>query len=102
MPHRHLAGKVDLSGEDYRFVREIKLGNGKKTFLRIFNDNNIFPDEGQITAAFKRLVDTLPQVGFVTGHGERSFDITNERGYNTFTQEKKNFPLFTYQQRIRF
>ncbi|QEC42233.1 Gldg family protein [Pseudobacter ginsenosidimutans] len=88
VPHQNLAGKVDLSGEDYRFVREIKLGNGKKTFLRIFNDNNIFPDEGQITAAFKRLVDTLPQVGFVTGHGERSFDITNERGYNTFTQEK--------------
>lgn len=88
VPHKNISDTVDLSKENYRFVREIKLGNGKKTFLRVFNDNDVYPDEGQITAAFKRMVDTLPKVGFVTGHGERSPSILNERGYNTFTQEK--------------
>lgn len=88
VPYKNIARTTDLSGEQYRFVRVIKLDNGKKTFLRVFNDIKVYPDEEQITASFKRLVDTLPKVGFVTGHNERSPFITNERGYNTFSQEK--------------
>ncbi|MBO9633821.1 MAG: Gldg family protein, partial [Chitinophagaceae bacterium] len=88
VPYKNIASQTDLSGEQYRFVREIELDNGKKTFLRVFQDTKVFPDEEQITASFKRLVDTLPKVGFVTGHNERSPFITNERGYNTFSQEK--------------
>ena len=78
---------VDLSGEGYRFVREIEY-NGRKTFLRIFEDNMIFPSEGETTAAFKRLVMDLPMVGFVAGHGARPTDHHGERSYSMFAQTK--------------
>ena len=87
-PYSAIAGKADLTGEQFRFVRVIERENGQKTFLRLFNDMVRHPDEAQITASFKRLVDTLPKVAFVTGHGERSPWVENERGYNKFAQEK--------------
>lgn len=80
---------VDLSGEGYRFVREIEY-NGKKTFLRIFDDNMIFPSESEITAALKRLVMDLPMVGFLSGRGARPTDHYSERAYSMFAQ-MKNF-----------
>lgn len=80
---------VDLSGEAYRFVREIEY-DGKKTFLRIFDDNMIFPSESEITAALKRLVMDLPMVGFLTGRGARPTDHYTERAYSMFAQ-MKNF-----------
>ncbi|MDO4770410.1 Gldg family protein [Porphyromonas sp.] len=80
---------VDLSGEGYRFVREIEY-NGKKTFLRIFDDNMIFPLESEITAALKRLVMDLPMVGFLSGKGARPTDHYSERAYSMFAQ-MKNF-----------
>lgn len=80
---------VDLSGEAYRFVREIEY-NGRKTFLRIFDDNMKFPSEAEITAALKRLVMDLPMVGFLKGHGARPTDHYGERAYSMFAQ-MKNF-----------
>lgn len=88
LPYNAIAGKVDLADEQFRFVRNIEREDGQKTFLRLFNDPKRYPDEEQITAAFKRFVDKLPKVGFVNGHGERSTFIENERGYNMFAQEK--------------
>jgi ABC-2 type transport system permease protein len=88
VPYNTIADKADLSDEKFRFVRTIERDNGRKTFLRIFNDPKRFPEEEQITAAFKRLVDTLPKVGFVSGHGERSTFVENERGYSMFAQER--------------
>lgn len=76
---------VDLSGEENRFVRQIEY-DGKKTFLRIFDDNMIFPTEAEISAAFKRLVMRLPKVGFLTGHDERPTDNYGERSYSMFAQ----------------
>lgn len=76
---------VDLSGESYRFVRQIEY-DGKKTFLRIFDDNQIFPSEAEITAALKHLVMDLPNVGFVSGHGARATDNFGERAYSMFAQ----------------
>lgn len=88
VPYKEIAGEVDLAGEDYRMVRVIERANGKKTFLRVYNDLMQFPAEAEITAAFKRLVTDLPVVGFVTGHGERESNGENDRGYKKFTQEK--------------
>ena len=76
---------IDLSDENNRFVRVIEY-DGKKTFLRVFDDNMIFPTEAEISAAFKRLVMRLPKVGFLTGHEERPTDNYGERSYSMFAQ----------------
>lgn len=95
--------KIDLSEEGNRFVRLLERENGEKTFLRIFDDNAIFPYETEITAALKRIAMKLPKVGFLNGHGERNTDRTGERDYSTFAQ-MKNFRYslinqgFTYEE----
>lgn len=81
--------EVDLKPERFHFTRSLQLANGKQTFLRVFDDMTRLPSEAEITAAFKRLVmDTLPVVGFLTGHGERQSNAEDDRGYNMFAQEK--------------
>ena len=42
----------------------------EKTFLRLYDDREIFPSESEISAALKRMVMTLPTIGFLSGHGE--------------------------------
>jgi ABC-2 type transport system permease protein len=80
---------VNLEPERFRFVRSLKRENGKETFLRVYDDMQRLPSETEITAAFKRLVmDHLPTVGFLTGHGERRSNAEEDRGYNMFAQEK--------------
>lgn len=89
LPYNAIKDHVDLSGEDYRFVRVLERENGRKTFLRVYNDMVRVPSESEISAAIKRLVvDQLPVVGFVTGHGERDSRSSQDRGYKTITQEK--------------
>ncbi len=88
-PYKKINKEVDLEPERFRFVRSLKRANGKETFLRIYDDMMRLPSETEITAAFKRLViDQLPTVGFLTGHGERRSDAEEDRGYNMFAQEK--------------
>lgn len=89
LPYSAIKERVDLSDEGYRFVRVLERENGKKTFLRIFDDMIRVPSESEISAAIKRLViDTFPVVGFVTGHGERDSKSTQDRGYKSITREK--------------
>lgn len=80
--------KIDLSSEGNRFVRLLERENGENTFLRVFDDNMIFPYEPEITAALKRIAMTLPTVGFLTGHGERNTERLGERDYGAFAQLK--------------
>ena len=80
---------IDLSGEGNRFVRLLESGNGKKTFLRIYEDfNGAFPHESEISAAFKHLIMDLPLVGFVKGHGERDIKRESDWDYKHFSQDK--------------
>lgn len=88
VPYSDIARKVDLSAEGYRSVRVVETPDGKKTFLRFFDDATKVAMESEISAAFKHLVDHLPTVGFLTGQGERSTDDASDRGYNMFTQDK--------------
>lgn len=76
----------DLSTENGRFTRVFKRDNGKKAFLRIYQDNYVHPFESEITAALKTLVDKSPMVAFVTGHGERGYNDYSEKGYAAFAQ----------------
>ncbi|MGB3065592.1 Gldg family protein [Sphingobacterium thalpophilum] len=89
LPYAAIKNQVDLSTENYRFVRVLERENGRKTFLRVYDDIQRVPLESEISAAIKRLVmDELPIVGFVSGHGERNSNSTQDRGYKTITQEK--------------
>lgn len=76
----------DLSRENGRFVRVFKRDNGKKAYLRIYQDNFVHPFESEITAALKTLVDKSPMVAFVTGHGERGYNDYSDKGYAAFAQ----------------
>ena len=78
----------NLSSEGNRFVRTLVRDNGEKTFLRVFDDRNVQPSEAEITAAFKRLIMKLPQIGFLTGHGERNCMKAGDKDYSTFAQER--------------
>lgn len=89
LPYDAIKKEVDLSSENYRFVRVLERENGRRTFLRVYDDMQRVPFESEISAAIKRLVmDELPVVGFVSGHGERNSNSTQDRGYKTITQEK--------------
>ncbi|WP_312398534.1 Gldg family protein [Sphingobacterium sp.] len=89
LPYEAIKKQVDLSSENYRFVRVLERENGRKTFLRVYDDMQRVPMESEISAAIKRLVmDELPVVGFVSGHNERNSNSTQDRGYKTITQEK--------------
>ena len=77
---------IDLRPEGNRFVRVLENEKGNKTFLRIFDDNMIFPSETEISAALKRIVMDLPNIGFLTGHDERSAVTGSDRAYSMVTQ----------------
>jgi ABC-2 type transport system permease protein len=79
---------IDLEPEGKVFVRLLERESGEKTFLRIFDDPFRHPDESEISAAFKRLVMELPQVGFLKGHGERDCVREGDRDYKRFAQDK--------------
>jgi ABC-2 type transport system permease protein len=79
--------EMDLSKEKYRFVRKIETADGRSTFLRLYDDQFVFPNEGQISAAFKRLVHPPSVVGFLTGHGERDITKTGDRNYSLYVSD---------------
>jgi len=55
----------------------------KTTFVRTFDDNVFWPEEEQVAAAFKRLVQLkMPQVMFLTGDLERNIYKTGEREFS--------------------
>ena len=81
--------QIDLSEEGNAFVRQIVTEDGRKTWLRVYNDMAKYPSEREITAALKRLIaDDLPLVGFYQGHGARNLEGSNNRDYSTFASDK--------------
>lgn len=74
--------EVDLTGER-TFVWQIVRENGEKTFLRTYREDPMspFPNETEITAAFKRLTMKLPKVAFINGYGMRTISDVSPRGY---------------------
>ena len=81
-----IRAKIDLrTTEGNRTVRLLERESGEKTFLRLYDDREIFPSESEISAALKRMVMTLPTIGFLSGHGERETDRPGDRNYCMFT-----------------
>ncbi|TCC96858.1 Gldg family protein [Pedobacter psychroterrae] len=81
--------EIDLVAEQNTFVAKITTEDGRSTLLRTYNDNSRFPDEAEMTAAFKSLVMTLPKAAFVTGHQERLLEDIGARSYSSLTNDIK-------------
>ncbi|MDD7886258.1 Gldg family protein [Flavivirga sp. 57AJ16] len=87
-PASYYSDEIDLKSELNRFVRKIELEDGSSVHLRLYDDVGVHPFESRMSAAFKKLTMKLPQVGFVTGHEERSINDLGARGYHKLTMEK--------------
>ena len=77
--------KIDLSSEEYRFVRILERENGQKVPLRMFADQNRYPSEAEISVALKSMIDKSPHVAFLTGHDERNIHRGSGFDYSTFS-----------------
>jgi ABC-2 type transport system permease protein len=73
---------IDLRPEQNRVVRTVEY-NGKKTFLRMYDDLLKVPGEKEISASLKRLVVPAPKIVFATGNIERSIDKNGDKNYKT-------------------
>ncbi|MEG0499904.1 MAG: Gldg family protein [Rikenellaceae bacterium] len=83
-----VAKTIDLSNEGFNYVRVIENGAGVKSFLRVYDDKEKVPREGEITVAMKRLIHKSPIVGFVQGHTDREIELSGGRGFNMFSIKK--------------
>ena len=78
---------IDLRPEENRYVMDLHY-NGRKTFLRLFDDNMIFPSETETSAALKRLMQArLPMIAFAQGESERSIDKLGDRHFKYLTNQ---------------
>lgn len=79
---------IDLKPELNRFVMQLKY-KGKSTFVRVFNDQMVWPSETEVSAAFKRLLQAkMPKIGFVSGDVERNPNKKGDREYKLLTSDK--------------
>lgn len=83
-----IRAKIDLSKEEGHFVSLVERENGNVIPLRIYDDSRKFPDEAEISAAFKRLAMKLPNVAFLSGHGEPSITGDKNRDFTTFASNR--------------
>ncbi len=73
-PPAEIRKTIDLRPEENRYVMDLHY-SGRKTFLRLFNDNMVFPTETETAAALKRLMQAkLPMIAFAQSESERSID----------------------------
>ncbi len=80
--------RIDLSSEQYRVVRTVETPNGRKAFLRMFDDMWIYPGEAETSASLKQLIDGGVRTGFLGGHGERDFERDGDRNLRYFSAER--------------
>lgn len=79
--------QIDLSKEKYRLVMKMDY-KGKSTFVRTFDDTEFWPNEMNVSAGFKRLLqDKMPTVVYTTGNLERSIEKTGEREYTSSSSQ---------------
>ncbi|MFD2874227.1 Gldg family protein [Mucilaginibacter ximonensis] len=83
---REIHKMVNLQPEMNRYVMQLKW-RGRTTFLRVFEDQAIWPSETEVSAAIKRLLQArLPRIGFVTGHLERDVNKMGDKDYMMLTK----------------
>jgi ABC-2 type transport system permease protein len=76
---------INLRTEENRYVMQLKW-KGRTTWLRIFDDQMVWPGETEVAAALQRLQQAkIPVIGFVTGNLERDIYKLGERDYKGLT-----------------
>ncbi len=84
-----------LKDEGFQLVKVAKLENGKKGFIRYFDDMIVVPNEGNISAGLKRLTDMeFPKVAFLQGHNERNGLDAGGDNYYAFISKKSRASLY--------
>jgi len=79
---------IDLSDEPGWYTMQLKYKD-RTTFLRVFPDNERWPSETEVSAAFKRLLQAkMPKIVFVTGQLERRIDKMGDREYRMIANLK--------------
>lgn len=79
---------VDLTKEPSQYTMQLKYKE-RTTFLRVYQDNEHWPSEIEISAALKRLMlAKMPKILFVTGNLERSINKIGDREYQVLTNLK--------------
>jgi len=80
---------VNLDPEGYRLVIGLKY-KGNTEFIRTFDDFEFWPDETNINAALKKLLqDSIPNVAYATGGYERNIYKTGEREFKAHVLSKR-------------
>lgn len=83
---------IDLSEEPGWYIMQLEYKK-RKTFLRVFEDQKVWPTETEVVAALKRLtLEKMPKFLFVTGDYERRIDKMGDREY----REVANLNTFRY------
>ena len=88
LPPEGIRKVIDLSGEKNHVVKQIVTADGRKTWLRIYDDMMKYPGEQEITTALNRLENGAVTVGFLSGHGERSIIRDEDGDYSGFSSDK--------------
>jgi ABC-2 type transport system permease protein len=79
--------EIDLRPEQNRYVMQLRYKD-RTTFLRLFDDMQVFPSETETDAALKRLQQAkLPKIAFLQGELERSIDKLGDRHYKVLTND---------------
>lgn len=79
--------EIDLRPELNRYVMHLKYKD-RTTFLRMFDDPNVWPSEREVSVAFKRLLQSkMPRIVFLTGEYERSIEKGGDREYKRQTSD---------------
>ncbi len=76
--------RIDLVPELNVFVRTVEY-DGETAFLRMFYDMVGYPEEAEISASIKRLLQKPPVVGVLSGSDERRIDRIGDRAYKDLT-----------------
>tara|TARA_R110002020_G_scaffold185364_4_gene382943 strand:- start:2270 stop:4531 length:2262 start_codon:yes stop_codon:yes gene_type:complete len=79
-----IRAQIDLSDEKNFFVRKMTY-KGKSTSLRMFYDQIGYPQEAEVAASIKRLLDRPKRVGFLSLNGERDILRAADKSYYEFT-----------------
>lgn len=83
---------IDLKPELNRYVMKLKWKD-RTTYLRVFDDNSVWPGETEVAAALKRLMQAkLPKIYFLTGNLERNIAKSGDKDYKAIT----NLSTFRY------
>ena len=79
---------VDLSESDYTMIRLLSTKDGRKSWLRMYNDMSKYPTEEEIAASVKRIGQGPCKIGYVAGHGERSITKFGDREFFVSVNDK--------------